>query len=84
MKVQIEDNLYIESDERQFVIKEYTGKTDKKGTPLFKTHGYYTKVEFALKKLLQMKVKESTATNLAELIQDIKRIERYIEQIMPV
>ncbi|MEC1157123.1 MazG nucleotide pyrophosphohydrolase domain-containing protein [Cytobacillus horneckiae] len=36
MKVQIEDNLYLELDDKCFVIKEYTGKEDNKGKALFK------------------------------------------------
>lgn len=84
MKVQIEGNYYLESDERQFVIKEYTGKVDEKGVELFKTHGYYTKLNSCLKRYLTLKIKESTATNLTELREEIKRIEKYIEQVMPV
>ena len=36
MKVHIENNLYIESDGMQYILKEYTGKTAENGTPLFK------------------------------------------------
>jgi len=48
VKVQIEDNLYLESDEYQFIIKEYTGKTDGTGRELYKTHGYFPTLKSAL------------------------------------
>ena len=84
MKVQIENNLYLESDSMQFIVKEYTGNftTDKKtGKEIeqYKTHGYFPNVEFALKHYLKMKVMESTAQTLGELLQDIRRIREYIE-----
>jgi hypothetical protein len=83
MKVQIEGNLYIESDALQFIIKEYTGKvsTDKEGkeTELYNIHGYYTNVQSCIKRLVTMKIKESTASTLSELLEDVKRIEQYIE-----
>ncbi|AGN33765.1 hypothetical protein PANG_00046 [Paenibacillus phage PG1] len=68
MKVCIENNLYLESDERQFVLKEYTGKQSvgKNGevTDLFKTIGYYTDIRAAINKLVQMKIMESNAQTL--------------------
>lgn len=83
MKVQIEENLYIESDSNQFIIKEYTGNVDKDGKELFKTVGYYTCVKDCLKRYMTLKIKESTATTLTELREDIIRIEQYIEKVMP-
>lgn len=79
MKVHIEDNLYLESDEYQFVIKEYTGKLDKNNKELFKVHGYFSSIQHAMKHFLKMKVKKSTAKTLLELVEDIKNIEKYIE-----
>lgn len=82
MKVHIEKNLYLESDERQFILKEYTGKqtTSESGkiTDLFKLHGYYTSVESAINGFVKMKIRESTATNLKELITSFREIKEYI------
>lgn len=78
MKVHIEDNLYLESDDYSYMIREETG-TDKEGKPTYKTHGYFSTVQSAMKHLLQMKIKQSTAVSLSELLQDVKRIEQYIE-----
>ena len=79
MKVQIEENLYLESDGMQFIIKEYTGKKDSLGRDLYKVHGYFSGVDHAAKHLIKMKVMQSTAQTLLELVQEISRIEQYIE-----
>lgn len=79
MKVHIEGNLFLESDERQFIIKEYSGKIDTTGKELFKALGYYPTVQQALKSFVNMKVKQSTASTLSELVQDVKSINLYID-----
>lgn len=84
MKVQVKANVYIESDSNQFIIKEYTGGVDKHGKEIYKTVGYYTNVRDCLKRFLVMEVKDSTAKTLAELREDVLRIEQYIEKVMPV
>lgn len=82
MKVQVEDKLYIESDDRQFVLKEYTGSFDKNGNETYKTFGYFGKVEQALKHLVKLNVMKSDAATIQELIQDVKRIENKIESLI--
>ncbi|WP_137744571.1 hypothetical protein [Robertmurraya siralis] len=82
MKIHVEDKLYIESDERQFVLKEYTGKLDNKGNEIYKTLGYFSKINQALKHLVKLKVMKSEATNVKELIGDVERIERKIESLI--
>lgn len=84
MKVHIEGNLFLESDERQFIIKEYTGKMDDKGKELFKAHGYYPTISLAMKSFVSMKIKQSTASTLSELIEDVKRIDLYIKSKLNV
>ncbi|WDV94203.1 hypothetical protein [Brevibacillus parabrevis] len=78
MKVQIEENLYIESDAYQFIIREYTARKDGNGPGKIIVHGYFSKLEHAVKHLITMKVKQSTAATLGELQKDVKRIEEYI------
>jgi len=79
LKVHIEENLYIESDEYQFILKEYTSKVDKHGRELYKTHGYFSKLEHVLHKLVRMKIKESNATTLKELLKEIKELKEYFK-----
>lgn len=88
MKVNIEGNLYLESDGMQFVLKDYTGKTyqDKKGkeTEAYNTLGYFSTVQSAMRHLVKMKLMQSTATTLNELLQDVERIREYIESRVSV
>lgn len=89
MKVHIEGNLYLESDGMQFIIKEYTGKTYKnnetgKETEAYNTIGYYATVQQACKKLIKMKIMESTATDLKALLESVDGIERFIEERVAV
>lgn len=80
MKVHIEGNLYLESDSLQFIIKEYNGKTDKNGNALYKTHGYFNSVQNAMHHLVKMKIMQSTATTLKELIASVDDIRKFIEE----
>ena len=80
MKVHIEGNMYLESDEYQFILKEYTGNKDKQGRELYKTHGYFGKLEQALNKLVKMKIKESKSTTLKELLKEIKELKQYFRE----
>ncbi|WP_409341044.1 hypothetical protein [Paenibacillus sp. MBLB4367] len=77
MKVQIEENLFIESDTHNFMIREYKTRNDGKAERVT-THGYFLSLAGAAKHLVKMKVKQSTATTLQELVSDIQRIEEYI------
>lgn len=70
--------LYLESDSMQFILREYNGKKDAKGTELSKNVGYYSSVKSALTALIKMKVMQSTAKTLLELREDIRRIERSV------
>jgi hypothetical protein len=80
MKVHIEDNIYLESDERQFIIKKYTGSINKQtNQEVFVPLGYYSQLESVVKALVRMKIRQSSATTFEELIQDLKRIEEWIK-----
>jgi hypothetical protein len=82
MKIHIQDKVYVESDERQYTIKEYTGKTDKEGNETYKVHGYFGSLQQAVKKLIKMEIVQSEATNLKELLDDIGRIEEKINALI--
>jgi hypothetical protein len=84
LKVHIEGSLYLESDEMQFILKEYTGATDKNGRELYKTLGYFPDIRSAVKFLLKRKIMQSTATTLKELLQEVESIHRDIESRITV
>lgn len=83
MKVKIEDNLYLESDAYQYILREYSGKTytDKDGKERegSRVLGYYGTVQQAIESLVQMKLRESTATTLTELKEDLEKIRQFIK-----
>jgi hypothetical protein len=78
VKVQIEGNLFIKSDRHQFIIEECTTRKDGKGEGKPTVHGYFANLNSAVKHLVKMKVKQSTAKTLLELTEDVKRIEQSI------
>lgn len=86
MKVQIQDNYYLESDSMQFMIKEYSSKVveDKesggeKVIESVKNHGYFPDIKAALNKFLKLKIMNSTAQDLKELIAEIRAIREFLE-----
>lgn len=87
MKVKIDDNLFLESDEYQYTLKLYNGtfttynkgKENEYERENFKTLGYFSSVEQAVKKLIDMEIKASKAESLSELLKDIKAIKKWIE-----
>ena len=78
--------LHMEPQHYEYVLKEYTGRMSKplrKGEPpkeIYRVHGYFPTVESAMLKVLTMRVKESTAENLSQLIRDVTEIRKEISK----
>lgn len=87
MKVKIEDGLYLESDDYQYILKRYTGtystrnkgKEDEHEVENYRVLGYYSTVTQAVNKLIEMELRTSSAETLEQLIKDLGAIKRYIE-----
>ena len=79
MKVHIEKNIYIETDGTQYILKSY-GKLNAKGEETFKALGYFGNLRPLINFLIKMKIHESTATNLKELLEDVQRIEDWVHE----
>lgn len=84
MKVHVGDNLFIESDELQFIIRKYSGKNDKNDRPIYTNLGYFSSLSAAIQRLVKIKVMESEATTIGELLTDLERIEREINEMIRV
>ena len=84
MKVHIEGSMYLESDAMQFILKDYTGSTDKNGNELYKTLGYFPKIESAIKHLIKVKLMQSTAHTLGELYTELQSIRQFVESRLEV
>ena len=84
MQIHIEDNLYIRSYSHGYeVIKKLTTKTgDNIGDEYIDSHGFYPTVEGCARKVMRMKIKEATSTNLKDLISEVQRIETEVKQLI--
>lgn len=89
MKVFIEkvngNDLYLESDGIQFTLVSYSGKTvtDKKTgveREVCSVLGYYSAINAAIKKAIKLVIMQSTATTLKELVDDLHRIEKLVDE----
>ncbi|MBN8200503.1 hypothetical protein [Bacillus sp. NTK034] len=84
MKIQIEDKLFVESDERQFIVKQYNGKFDDKGVEGYKPLGYFSKLQQAVKFLVKHELMKSNAETIGELLSDLERIEKRLEELIRI
>ena len=82
MKIHIENNLYLESDGMQFVLRKYSGKKGMnrgREVDLFTTVGYFSNVASAINHIAKMKIMQSQAETFQELLNEMKEIRNYIE-----
>lgn len=81
MKVVVDgkQKIFIESDSMQYILRKY--EEDKEGELKARSLGYFRGLPGALKFVLNMKIKESTANEIKELIKELQRIEKEIEAI---
>jgi hypothetical protein len=82
MKIHVEDKLYIESDDMQYILKQYSGKFDKEGKETYKTLGYFPTLQQVVKHLIKLNIMKSNAETLKELLEDITRIEKRIKELI--
>lgn len=81
--------LYLESDGTQYLLNAYNGKTVEnkktgKVTESFQTLGYFTNLRPAITKIIKLKIHESTATSLEELLKEIRKIEKKLDELIIV
>lgn len=84
MRIHVEGNIYITSDKHNFIVEEETTKQDGSGKGKTIVHGYFSDLRSAIKHLVKMKLRQSTATTLQELVRDVQRIEEYIHSQLSV
>lgn len=78
MRVHIEDDLYIESDAHCYMlVQSYVA--DQNCKEMKRTLGYFTTIEHLINKVVDMKIRQSTAKTLSELRKDVEEIREYIK-----
>jgi hypothetical protein len=83
MKIHVEGDIYITSDERQFMISKLQRYKDKEGNEKEQmvAQGYYTSLESLINGLVKRKLLQSNATTLNELLGSLKSIREEIGQL---
>lgn len=85
MKIQVEDKLFVESDDMQFMVKKYSGNFDKKtGNETYKVLGYFSTLKQAVKHLIKLQCMESTVETFQQLFDELDRIENKIDSIIKI
>lgn len=85
MKIQVEDKLFIESDDMQFMIKKYSGKIDEKTQKeTYKVLGYYSSLKQAVKHLIKLECMESTVTTFQQMFDELERIETKFDDLIKI
>lgn len=83
MKIQIEDNVYIESDSYGYTVTRYNTRYSEKAGKEVETKevlANYGTVQGCAEYIVnKLKVNESTATSLKELIEEVKQNRQWIK-----
>ena len=83
MIINIDKVFYVDKDELCYMLKEHTGKTDKKGKEIPKTYGYFSTLEDALNKLKNIRVETAhDELSLADYIKELKEQTRIIKKLI--
>jgi hypothetical protein len=84
MRVELDNKFIITSDENNFILKEVRicdgekTKGEKIETPV----GYYGNLEHLFDAYLNKSLMKSEATELAELLMEVRTIKRYIQSLL--
>lgn len=80
MNVQLDEKYFLESDERNFILKEL--KVNQKTKEKYKEAvAYQSTLEQILTSYLNKLFKKSEAATLEELVVDIKTTKRYVQKL---
>ena len=78
--IHIEKDWYLDMDNYQFILNKYSGKFDAKGNETYTSLGFFSSIEGVAEKVYRLKIKETTAKNIQELVDDHKRIIKEIRE----
>lgn len=81
MKIKVEGNVFIESSEGNFIVREYSGTVNKKGVPNVSWSKYFITFGGCIRYALRQEIKASTAETLESLLAEFERIENKVTDI---
>lgn len=82
MKIHVEGNIFLCSDEYQFILREYMSSVDKRtGERKSKVIGYYTSINGVINKIIKLKLVETKIEELHELKGEITRIRVWAQDL---
>lgn len=83
MKIKLDEKHQIVSDSRQYLLQEIkvVSTGEKKGETYEDTLGYYSKIENALKAYKELRIRNSEATSIDELLELIKLLDSKIDKL---
>jgi hypothetical protein len=84
MKIQIEEKLFIESDDMQFIVKRYSGNFDKNDKETYKVLGYFGSLKQAVKFLIKKDCMASTVTTFQQMFVELERIEDKYDKLIGI
>lgn len=86
MRAHVENDLYISADGRQYTLerKRVIQSGDNAGDEVFTPIGYFSSLNGAVQAIAKLKISESTATTLKELLEAVERIREDINHAVTV
>lgn len=83
MIITIDEKYYVERDERNYTLKEKTGKVDKNNNSVDKTHGYFSSLLSTMTYLKHLKVLSSASKmTIDKYIKEVKRVNDELNSIL--
>lgn len=81
MKIDIDSVFFVEKDDFCYTLKESTGRADKDGNEITKTHGYFKNLSSAMMKLRVIRASKSVTGEAIPLALYIEQLRKQTEDI---
>lgn len=82
LNIKLDENIGIEADTHQYVLKQYTGKLDKEGKEVANILGYHPTINSALKNYIAHAIKNSDCKTIKEVIELYENLEQKINELV--
>ena len=82
LNIKLDENIGIEADTHQYILKQYTGKLDKEGKEVANILGYHPTINSAFKNYIAHAIKNSDCTSIKEVIELYNNLEQKIDSLV--